>query len=505
VTHATLGPCLTGQESRADRAILTNSPNSSLTLQPERAMINLLHQCGRRKIQPLWRSAAWAASREGRRARNECVPKSERGSLGRLRRRAGRKMTAEVAVLNKFGLALAADSAVTVDHWHEKQKHTKVYNTANKLFTLSKFEPVGIMYYNTVTLGGVPWETIIKVYRKELGRQKFDTIEQYADHFFKWLSVGTIFTKNMLTDIVETTIIRAFVDLIHDKKSKDDFRSEFDKKLDELRKKPDVPGFDDAFRARIAKEYKKKIDECIAACFKKASYITGIRAAVIEYVTLILSKKEELSGYSGIVIAGFGDKEALPRLREYTVDLVVLDKVRVWLKSKSEINENTQSVVVPLADAEVIRTLIEGISPNFVAATMLGAVSLIIGLPKKILDPVVELTDSQKQKYIADAEATLPAQFKEYAEKMREHRRTKYTQPIRQAIASLSLSDLGMVEETFVAASQLLKRVRPELESVGGPVDVAVISKGDGFIWTKRKLYFEDRMNPAFRLKYLEQ
>jgi hypothetical protein len=184
---------------------------------------------------------------------------------------------------------------------------------------------------------------------------------------------------------------------------------------------------------------------------------------------------------------------------------VVLDRVRFWLKRKSEINESNSSEVVPLADAEVIKTLIEGISPSFSMTTMVGAASLIISLPSKILDPITELTDAQKQKYIADAQSTLRQHYKDFTDEMQKHRREKYTDPIRQAIASLSLSDLGMVAETFVGASQLLKRVRPELESVGGPVDVAVISKGDGFVWIKRKLYFDERFNPAFRLKYLEQ
>lgn len=413
-------------------------------------------------------------------------------------------MTAEVAVLNKFGVALAADSAVTVDHWHEKQIHTKVYNTANKLFTLSKFEPVGIMFYNTVTLGGIPWETIIKVYRKQLDRKKFNTVKQYSDDFFQWLESGSIFDEKITTDIVDATIVRAYVDLLHQKKTKAEFVGELDSKIEELRKATDVAGFDDAFRARIAKEYKQTIDACIAACFDKASYVNGQRSKIIEYTTLLLTKKKQLSGYSGIVIAGFGDKEALPSLREYTVDLVVLGRVRFWLKRKSSIDEKQASSVVPLADAEVIRTLLEGISPSFVTATTLGAVSLIAKLPEKILDPIIELSDDQKEKYIADAKAALPNQFKEYLEKMKEHRQTKYTQPINQAISSLSLSDLGMVAETFVSASQLLKRVRPEVESVGGPVDVAVISKGDGFVWMKRKHYFDERLNPAFRLKYLE-
>jgi len=36
-----------------------------------------------------------------------------------------------------------------------------------------------------------------------------------------------------------------------------------------------------------------------------------------------------------------------------------------------------------------------------------------------------------------------------------------------------------------------------QAETVGGPVDVAVISKGDGLIWMKRKHYFEPGLNPS--------
>jgi hypothetical protein len=47
-------------------------------------------------------------------------------------------MTAEIAIV---AVALAADSAVTL----RDPNNSKICNTANKLFMLSKFEPVGIM------------------------------------------------------------------------------------------------------------------------------------------------------------------------------------------------------------------------------------------------------------------------------------------------------------------------------------------------------------------------
>ena len=73
-------------------------------------------------------------------------------------------MTAIVGVLNSQGIAIAADSAVTVSGNNVK----KVYNRSNKIFTLSKFHPIGISIYNRADYMGMPLETIIKMYRKQL-------------------------------------------------------------------------------------------------------------------------------------------------------------------------------------------------------------------------------------------------------------------------------------------------------------------------------------------------
>ena len=41
-------------------------------------------------------------------------------------------------------------------------------------------------------------------------------------------------------------------------------------------------------------------------------------------------------------------------------------------------------------------------------------------------------------------------------------------------------------------------------ETVGGPIDVAVVSKGDGFIWIKRKHYFDPVLNQRFIARLYE-
>ena len=102
-------------------------------------------------------------------------------------------MTAEIEIMNKEAIALAADSAVTMD----REEGQKSFTSANKLFTLSKYYPVGVMVYGSASFMGIPWEAIIKIYRNRSGKQKFDTLEEYAKKFIAFLANGnTLFTEN---------------------------------------------------------------------------------------------------------------------------------------------------------------------------------------------------------------------------------------------------------------------------------------------------------------------
>lgn len=414
-------------------------------------------------------------------------------------------MTAEIAVLNKFGVALAADSAITVDVYHNRKIKRKVHNSANKLFALSKYQPVGIMFYNTVSLSGVPWETIIKIYRRQLRQKAFDTIEEYGADFFKWLSTAnSFFAADQEYTFVDQAIMRIYVDLDPQQKlTKQNFHKEVDKRIADLEKEEDLVLPND-FEKHFLKKYGQDVIEAAEVAFKK-TFLNGAKTKLKHLVSLNFSKKIKSNSYSGIVIAGFGETQSLPHLVEYSCDLMVLDLPRWWQEKSYSIGEDNSSEVVPLADSEVIETLIKGISPGFENEAYESVLKLLLALPKKIVDPIVELTEAQKQKYIGDAMNALPQRFAEFYKGISAYRNENYTVPIKQAIASLPVSELAQVAESFLGASQVLKKVNPDLETVGGPVDVAVISKGDGFVWIKRKHYFTDEFNPAFRLRYLEQ
>src|SRR5262249_34063938 len=110
-------------------------------------------------------------------------------------------MTCEVAVMNKNGIALAADSALTLG------PQQKVYHTADKLFRLSDVEPVAIMTFGASEILGMPWDIVIKAYRRRLGTRRFDFIDEYTEDFLVYLES----TNSLFPDGVQQEMAREHV------------------------------------------------------------------------------------------------------------------------------------------------------------------------------------------------------------------------------------------------------------------------------------------------------
>jgi hypothetical protein len=65
-------------------------------------------------------------------------------------------------------------------------------------------------------------------------------------------------------------------------------------------------------------------------------------------------------------------------------------------------------------------------------------------------------------------------------------------------VGFLPVDELGNLAETMIMLESLKEKVTNASQSVGGAVDVAVITKVEGLVWVKRKHYFSCDMNPRF-------
>ena len=124
-------------------------------------------------------------------------------SLAKLPPSVGRKMTTEIAVSNQLGIALATDSAVTITGGG----HTKVFDTADKLFELSAMYPVAVMINGNMDCLGTPWEILIKDFRNAEGSKPRGGIEKWARDFLAYIEQHDKDVEDSAGGFVERAIL----------------------------------------------------------------------------------------------------------------------------------------------------------------------------------------------------------------------------------------------------------------------------------------------------------
>ena len=60
-----------------------------------------------------------------------------------------------------------------------------------------------------------------------------------------------------------------------------------------------------------------------------------------------------------------------------------------------------------------------------------------------------------------------------------------------EAIKEYNLQKMASLAENLIKATELRKKIMNEAEEVGGLIDLAVITKNDGFQWLNRKSWYE--------------
>ena len=122
-------------------------------------------------------------------------------------------MTVVVGILNKKGVAISADSATTNDMTNNAtgENEKKVVNSGNKMLRLSDKTPISIMIVDSALLVGIPWDVIIRWYRKQLGDRQLSTVEEAKKDFMKTIGKQAFFLSGCQSNqrFNETTLVFA--------------------------------------------------------------------------------------------------------------------------------------------------------------------------------------------------------------------------------------------------------------------------------------------------------
>lgn len=437
-------------------------------------------------------------------------------------------MTAEIALLNRSAVALAADSAVTIN----TPTGPKIYDSVNKLFALVKQRPVGVMIYDSADLIGMPWETAIKAYRMHHRGDPFDHLDEYADDFLGFLTATPELLPVELHDLYfEEAIIRRLLclrDLINrsverllksgGKLGQKRLRELIDASIDEEEARwngqPDGGWGATIDVKRLEQAKRGRIDVLLGDVLQQLPVVARQRRRIRELVVGSLTKvpywhprRGPVDPRSGLVITGFGEREFFPRLLSFDISGVIDGRLRIVPRTDQSIGADNSAIIAPFAQREMVDSFVTGINPQLQE----GMRSYWRGMERSFPDGVLTLLKQQAALDDATANAlTGPIRSLVLAalrelEDFLDDMQGQQVAPILNSVTYLPKDELAAMAESLVNLTSLKRRVSiDDPQTVGGPVDVAVISRGDGFVWIKRKHYFAQELNPSWAMTHAD-
>lgn len=416
-------------------------------------------------------------------------------------------MTAEIAVLNAHGVAMAADSAVSIGA-------SKVYNSALKLFALTKKEPVGIMIYGNARIMSVPWESLIKTYRKQLKNTKFSTLGEYGTDFIKYLTKTThigsenedVYVTNRISSLIfgmKTKILEEDLPKFWQNNPK---RAEAEvhahiaslikKYSNEVIMKERLSDADDKWVNRIKKKITPIVHNAIKDQFENIPIPKTHQDLIFEAcASMFYANRYSNNGQSGIVISGFGDSEIYPSLISYEIEWRLMGVLKYSVIKKEKISVHNDASIVPFAQREMVDTFMRGAEPELMNSIMQEVGSIL----DNIIDNAFKGTKTVvSKKNLPIIKKNCEAIKDDLQKKVVNAQNNNFINPVLDSVAALPLDELSSMARTLINMTSFKRKVSLNRESVGGPIDVAVISKGDGFIWINRKHYFEAELNQHY-------
>jgi len=424
-------------------------------------------------------------------------------------------MTAVIGILNKNGMTMAADSAVTVTGGNRK----KIYNTANKIFTLSKHHPVGVMIYSSSSFMETPWEIIIKLYRKELKDKYFDTVEQYKDDFLKYLKANDYFTnpEGQLSKLKGFAywhlngVKERVAEQLDGNKTEAEILSDFNNfvKLD-IEKSLATYRDDDETLSDFAdytldrfKEYSENaISDVSNIVFENIVLNADIRPLIDNLYWRYFKSFNFTGQETGLVFGGYGEKQIYPSVSAIRISEVIDNRLRHQPDKSDEISDFNTGSILPYAQTDVIDMFIRGIDP-YIESTYISAIEKTLTKHNTAIADIIGASNQPLSDAIRNNDNN-PI-LKELIDEIRKIKQQSQISPTIETVAILSKEDLAEMAESLIYLTYLKRRISSEEESVGGPIDVAIISKGDGFIWKKRKHYFNEDLNKHFMSNYFNK
>jgi hypothetical protein len=213
-----------------------------------------------------------------------------------------------------------------------------------------------------------------------------------------------------------------------------------------------------------------------------------IETALCDMMFAVIKSNQKSAAFTGLVFTGFGTEELFPTLSSVEIDGVYFNQFRVLATNLIDIDRRGETAaIVPFAQQDMPERFMQGIDGEFEAA-----------LENLCLSMVGQIVDQNKRAFRngkADLiKAAVAEEFRDGLDRLKK----KNSDDLLSVVNHLSKKELGEVAYSLVELTSRERRYSNDLETVGGPIDVAILTKNEGFIWVRRKHYFDIALNPRY-------
>jgi hypothetical protein len=410
-------------------------------------------------------------------------------------------VTAEIAILNRTAVALAADSVVTLSSLRGR----KTYDSAEKIFELSRSQPIGLMIYNNAQHLNAPLEVVVRNFRSSLSTTtQFDRLEAVWPAFSEYLlafphsggdelehlrrmvaveldKLQMIHTAFMIESVFQGRRPRG-------ERSEDRVRQAIADRRAEADAAPIEGYLEDKTEIDFIDLYGPTIDAIANVVLKAMDLNAALRQEIYGLFFALVRSRLPTDAFTGFVFAGFGKSDLFPTLHSIEVDGIYFGGFRVIRNEVTDIDrQGDTAAVVPFAQIDMAERFIFGIDSSAVN----GLEKIMMSMVGNVLTAKPRAFPAAVREQLLDAAR---AQFRDGVEKLK----TQSEQNLKGVVDHLSKKELADVAYSLVELTSRKRRYSSELETVGGPIDVAILTQNEGFIWVRRKHYFDAELNPAF-------
>jgi hypothetical protein len=413
-------------------------------------------------------------------------------------------MTSEIAVMNQRAVALAADSAVTLIDGGT----VVVRNDQKKLFNLMDGRPIGVMFFGVADLMGHPWDVLIEQYQKKVKPPQYASVREYGQSFLGLMDkLPDFFPKDKQRDEYRRLLASVFRYVFHLAQYLRDTQPEFAEVPDaavlegaiarvwhdyQFREdgtpRADLACFPQNFAATIQRDYGALADDLIKYGFDAFPIGAEAKKRLKDIAVFAVVKDLFLEDVTGLVFAGYGAEDRYPVVVTCFVSALVGGILKRTEASVDAIGTEVRSKIRVFADSEVTNAFIRGIDLNL-ERRIYGTVQMLLhGLVDQVIGAFGD-TDAAKRESIRQQfqGQLVPQYFAALRGMMGEYQQNTFINPVLRVLEIAAKAELAETAKELVSLNVFKKRIMAQKQTVGGAIDVAVISRENGFQWWTRQ------------------